>query len=93
MAKINFVTQRKMMEGTAKERAMETQELKEEVSALMAAMPKDSVQRQTYIRELVVKVTAGQMDKKLFVHFVDAAGALKEVQACIARVRLVAARG
>lgn len=84
-----FITEMQA-EGTRVERKAERRDAECTARELIAAMPTDKAQKQAYIRNLVVRALKKEIDPMTFEAFVNLTNVQSEVDAVLARARLIA---
>jgi len=79
-------------EGTHVERKAERKDARASAQTLVASMPPKGALRQSYIRNLTVRALKKEIDPTVFEEFVSLTNVQEEVDACLARARIIAER-
>lgn len=86
-----FITELQV-EGTHTERKLERADAQRLARELIADMPPKGALRQAYIRNLVVRALKKEIDPAAFEEFVNLTNVQPEVDAVLARARIIAER-
>lgn len=86
-----FITEMQA-EGTHAERRLERIDAERQARELVANLPSDSAARQMYVRNLVVRAMRKEIDPQTFEAFVSLTNIQDEVDAVLARARIIAER-
>lgn len=86
-----FMTEMQV-EGTRAERRLERADAERQARVLIANMPTGKAAKQTYVRNLVVRALRKEIDPQVFEAFVSLTNIQDEVDAVLARARIIAER-